>query len=65
MITAKQCRINAQECRALASAPMLPVERAKSLIALEHRWIELARELELDEIEKVIDKEITSLAGAA
>jgi len=44
---------------------MLPVECAKSLIALEHRWIELARELELDEIEKVIDKEITSLAGAA
>jgi len=65
MITAKQCRINAQECRALAGAPMLPVERAKSLIALEHRWTELARELDLDEVEKVIDKEIASLAGAA
>jgi len=62
MVTAKQCKIYAQECRALASAPALPVKRAQSLRAIEYRWNELAKELELAEIDRVIDKEIASLA---
>jgi hypothetical protein len=46
VISANECREYAAECRHLATAPNVSIQRAAILLALAQSWDELARQIE-------------------